>query len=318
MLNGRVLITGGTGTLGRAIVQRAQCGNWPVEFTILSRDEVKQSIMKRDFPDCRYMLGDVSDRNWLKTRFRNHDTVIHAAAYKQVPSAEFNAREAVRANIMGSVAVAEAAVTAGVRWVVGISTDKACAPVNAYGATKMLMEKVFQEAVLWDETMFTLCRYGNVVGSRGSVVPFFKAQVAKAHHNNEHGVMTVTDSRMTRFWLSIDDAVNLVEHAATLTVKGGIVVPKAPASRVYDIAKAVCGGCDIVDIGIRPGEKIHETLLHSGESQHTQEYDNYFIVLPAQSVPTRALPLDYEYTSAFPSHVLDANELAKMVRDAHD
>lgn len=317
-ISGSVLITGGTGSLGRAIVERAQSENWNAQFTILSRDEVKQSEMKREFPGLRYVLGNVSDLDWMRTMMRGHRTVIHAAAYKQVPSAEFNAREAVHANVMGSMAVAEAAIWADVERVVGVSTDKACAPVNAYGATKMLMEKVFQEASTWGDTFFTLCRYGNVLGSRGSVVPLFQKQHRETHlwpgnPAEQPGCMTVTDTRMTRFWLTLNQAVELVVQAYDLRVDGGIVVPKAPASTVMDVARAVCETCLIKDIGIRPGEKLHESLIHKGEAQHTEDWQHYFVVYPATQHVAKPLEDQFEYRSDAANRTLSVDDLRPLV-----
>ena len=315
-LAGNILITGGTGSLGQAIVARAERENWPAIFTIVSRDEVKQGEMRRRYPDHNYILGNVTDLDWMRARLRGIDLLIHAAAYKQVPAAEANSREAVHANVIGSCNIAEAAVAAGVPRVVGISTDKACAPVNAYGASKMLMEKVFQEADGWSDTQFVLCRYGNVLGSRGSIVPLFVQQARTGQQ------LTVTDVRMTRFWLTIDEAINIILHTALMARRGCIVVPKASASSVCELALAILDVIQpvghkhdpIKDIGIRPGEKLHEQLLHGGESQHAEQSVTNYLVYPA-STPRRNPMLDYgvEYRSD-QAPQLSRDDLTERVR----
>jgi UDP-N-acetylglucosamine 4,6-dehydratase len=298
-------------------VARAKRESWPCTFTILSRDEVKQSQMRAQYPDCRYVLGSVTDLDLLTTRMRGHDVVIHAAAYKQVPAAEVNSREAMLVNVVGSSNVAAAATRVGVHTVVGVSTDKAVAPVNAYGATKMVMEKIFQEANCWSDTAFRLCRYGNVLGSRGSVVPFFRAL------RDSGRPLTITDRRMTRFWMTMDQAVDLVLKAYLHPSRGVIVVPVAPASPVYDLAQAVIRerqmvtSSTIADIGIRPGEKIHECLIHRGESLHAYKPDVYgdcFVIYPSTHKEAGDLPDQFEYTSDQPEHVLTVDDLVELLR----
>lgn len=296
MLKGRVFITGGTGTIGTAIINRAERENWPCEFTVYSRDESKQSKMKASYPKCQYRLGDIRDQDWMQIMMRGHDLVIHAAAYKQVPSAEVNSREAIETNVIGSRNVALAAVNSGVPKVIGISTDKAVSPINLYGATKMAMERLFQEACHWGKTDFVLARYGNVIGSNGSVVPFFKNQ------SKTLGYLTVTSFEMTRFWLSVDQAIDVVIYAVNYTCDGHIVIPMCPSMKVFDVALALSNGAYIKETCVRAGEKIHECLINLYESQKSlfvrrdgSDLD-YTIVAPA-SYPDVDKDRHFEFTS---------------------
>lgn len=289
----KVFLTGGTGSLGRAILKRAESAD---EYTIYSRDEVKQSQLRTKYPQYRYILGDVRDENWLSLSMRGHTLVIHAAAYKQVPQAEINAAECMDINVLGSRAVARAAVRLGVEHVIGISTDKACAPMSMYGASKMLMERIFAQASLWGETRFICVRYGNVLGSRGSVVPFFKKQI------EERRRLTITDEKMTRFWLTLEDAVGLIRQAQSILGNGLIIVPKLPSCTMQELALALIEMCRVPDVGIqiigrRPGERVHERLIHSGEAINTLEKGNYFYVSPTFVNNKTNLPPDYEYSS---------------------
>jgi UDP-N-acetylglucosamine 4,6-dehydratase len=291
-LKGRIFLTGGTGSLGKAILARAEREGWDCEFTIFSRDEVKQGEMKAQYrpPKHRYVLGDVRDERWLSVVMRHHDAVVHAAAYKQVPAAEVNSGEAIESNVIGSRNIVRVAVDLGIPKVLGVSTDKACAPVNCYGQTKALMERLFQQANMWGTTQFNLIRYGNVLGSRGSVVPLFRQQA-------KDGVITVTDDRMTRFWLTLDDAVDLVVAGLAETEPGTIIVPKAPASTMDTLALAVAPNAHVKVIGIRPGEKMHEQLIHAGESMHADDIGEHFRVYPAFTGHHGNLPEGYEYRS---------------------
>lgn len=295
----RIFITGGSGSLGMALLSRFEKRGHTC--TIYSRDEVKQGEARAKHAEAghRFILGDVRDAEWLQICMRNHEVVIHAAAYKQIPSSEANVGEAVETNVIGSRNVARAALLAGVQRVVGISTDKACEPVNAYGATKALMEKLFQQSNDWGGPVYTLVRYGNVLRSRGSVVPFFEAQLASGRP------ITITDDRMTRFWLTLDQAVDLVESALTID-RGVILVPKAPASNMHDLARAVVElkNPDLVEIeitGIRPGEKMHEKMVHAGESMHSLQSGEYFYIYPPGTPKSRmqlsTLPEGFSYSS---------------------
>lgn len=288
---GKIFVTGGTGSLGKALLETAEKKHWGSRFTVYSRDEVKQAELKNLYPQHRFILGDIRDYHWLELAMRGHDKVIHAAAYKQVPSAEVNSNQAVSVNIDGSLNVLRAAISAGVQRVVGVSTDKSCAPVNCYGATKMIMEKLFQEAsTLSKLTQFTLVRYGNVLGSRGSVLPLFMKQAAY------DGVITITDAEMTRFWMTLQQAVDLIE-AAFKEDDPVVLIPKCKASTMIDLAEAAAPNCEIKYIGIRPGEKVHEKLVHNGESSHTFQDETHFRVYPAFYNVESNLPTGFEYTS---------------------
>jgi UDP-N-acetylglucosamine 4,6-dehydratase len=285
----KLFITGGTGSLGTALLEFARANSF--DATAYSRDEVKQGLLRRSFPEFKFLLGDVRDEEWLELAMRGHDIVIHAAAYKQVPAAEVNSNQAVSVNVVGSLNVVRASIRAGIQRVVGISSDKACEPVNCYGATKMLMEKLFQEAGTYSDTEFVLARYGNVLGSRGSVVPFFRDQIAK---NN---IITVTNPAMTRFWLTLNDAVDLVIKAINAPA-GTVIVPKCSASTMQVLAEACANSStEIKVIGTRPGEKVHECLLHSGESMHAVETPDVFQIYPASGGTLGNLPDGFEYTS---------------------
>jgi UDP-N-acetylglucosamine 4,6-dehydratase len=313
-LQGKIFLTGGTGSLGHALVARAEQGGWDCQFTIYSRDEVKQGEMRSRYPSHRFVLGDVRDVDWLAIAMRGHDLVIHAAAYKQVPAAEVNVAEAVETNVVGSRNVARAAVQVGVPRVLGISTDKACAPVNAYGESKALMEKLFQGACLWSggRARFHLVRYGNVLGSRGSVVPLFKRQIERGEP------VTFTDAMMTRFWLTLDDAVDLIVAALAETIPGTVLIPKCPASTMYDLAAAVAGGAEAFAkighriLGIRPGEKHDEQLVNAAEAMHTDDIGSHYRIHPAYSGHHGNLPTGFEYRSDT-ARQLTIAELGRML-----
>ncbi len=292
MLTGRIFLTGGTGSLGQALLRRARAEGWPCDWTVYSRDEVKQGELAKQYPEVTYILGDVRNADWLETRMAGHDIVIHAGAYKFVPTAETNATEAISSNVIGSMNVATAAVRNHIPRVLGISTDKACQPINTYGKTKSLMESIFQQACLWqNDTQFNLIRYGNVLGSRGSVVPLWRQQA------RDGGQVTMTDDRMTRFWLTLDDAVDLVLRGLEETEPGTIVVPRAPASTMSALAFAIAPRTGIKVIGIRPGEKMHEQLVHSGESMHADMDGDHFRIFPAYTGHRGNLGEGYEYRS---------------------
>lgn len=289
MLTGNVLITGGTGFLGRGIMRRARRDQWPVKFTILSRDEKKQAECRAKYPEARYVLGDVTDGSRLYLTMLGHDTVIHAAALKYIPEGEFNADECVRVNIDGARSVIDAARSAGVERVVGISTDKAAQPVNIYGMTKAVMERLFAEAADRSGHTFTTCRYGNVIGSTGSVVPVMRDQFTK------DGFVRITDQYMTRFWMPIDDAVDTVVQALS-AAPGTVTIPDPMAASMHAIAYAVLGSMGepmyptetgvieddtrIHIIGARPGEKQHEDLLTHYELFRARKSGGYYTLLP--------------------------------------
>ena len=282
-----VLITGGTGSFGRKMVNTLLSGFDPKKVIVLSRDELKQYEMRCEMeeifgPDkmarMRFFLGDVRDRNRLLLAFRGVDIVIHAAALKQVPAAEYNPSECIATNISGAENVVAACLSNRVQRVVALSTDKACSPINLYGATKLASDKIFVAAnnMAGDiGTRFCVVRYGNVVGSRGSVVPFFKRLLA-------HGAteLPITDPRMTRFWISLDQGVAFVLSCMELTQGGEIFVPKIPATLVSDLATAMAPEAKQNVVGIRPGEKLHEMMISADDSRSTYELDDRYVIEP--------------------------------------
>jgi UDP-N-acetylglucosamine 4,6-dehydratase len=269
-LSGDILITGGAGFLARAIYQRARDENWDAQFTALSRDDAKHAELQRRFPEVRSILCDVADHDgWiLSAAMMGHQTVIHAAASKYVDRAELSSWDTVRTNVYGSQGVAEAVIGSGVERVVGISTDKACEPVNVYGMTKAVMERLFQEADRLTDARFTVVRYGNVIGSTGSVVPLFRKQLA------DDGKIRLTNPRMTRFWMAVGEAVDLIVGALADEVPGGhVLIPSPRALEVGDLVRIALGmepgepfDERVEIIGERPGEKRHEKLIHRQES----------------------------------------------------
>src|SRR5438477_2561261 len=273
-----ILLTGGTGSFGNAFARRVT-RDWPDSVVrVYSRDELKQSEMLSRFGDgqVRFLIGDVRDRSRMTRAAEGADIVIHAAAMKQVPACEYNPFEAVRTNVLGAQHVIDAAIDAGVQKVVALSTDKAVNPVNLYGATKLCAEKIVVQGNAYaslSKTRLSCVRYGNVVGSRGSVVPVFRQQV------NE-GRLTITDERMTRFWITLEQAVDLVLFALDNMVGGEVFIPKIPSMRVVDLADAMAPGLPREIVGIRPGEKLHELLLTVDESRHAVDADGVYVVLP--------------------------------------
>ena len=277
-----ILVTGGTGSFGRRFAAHVLAHHNPRKLIIFSRDELKQHEMRQEFPDSpespiRYFLGDVRDRERLYRAFTGVDIIIHAAALKQVPACEYNPFEAVQTNILGAKNVIDAAIDSGVSKVLAISTDKAVNPVNLYGATKLCAEKIFVQANSYAARggcQFSCSRYGNVIGSRGSVVPVFMEQ-------RKLGVVTLTDERMTRFWITLDQGVSFVTRCIGQMRGGEVFVPKIPSMRLTSLAKAVAPDCDAKYIGIRPGEKLHEILVSEDEARHSVETDSMFVIQPS-------------------------------------
>jgi UDP-N-acetylglucosamine 4,6-dehydratase len=274
-----VLITGGTGSLGKKLTRRLLAHHPPKKLIIFSRDELKQHEMQVsgfDDPRLRYFIGDVRDVTRLRRAFVDVDVVIHAAALKQVPACEYNPIEAVLTNVDGARNVIDAALDRGVKKVMAVSTDKAVNPVNLYGATKMVAEKLFVQANSYSgtgPTHFSCVRYGNVVASRGSVIPLFLEQ-------RKTGKLTITDSRMTRFWMTLDQAARFV-IGCTEEMRGGeVFVPKIPSMTIVDLAQAIGPDCEVEIVGIRPGEKLHEVLISEDEARHTVEQNGKFVIQP--------------------------------------
>ena len=278
----RILVTGGTGSFGNAFIDMTLDRYNPEEIIIFSRDEMKQWNMAmrwQDDPRVRFVIGDVRDANALKRVFEDVDYVVHAAATKIVPTAEYNPLECVKTNVDGAKNVIDAALDAGVKGVVALSTDKASNPINLYGATKLVSDKLFVAANRirsHNRTRFSVVRYGNVMGSRGSVIPFFLKL-------KDLGVseLPITDTRMTRFMITLDDAVKLVWHAFEDMVGGEIYVKKIPSMNIIDIAKAIAPEASHKIIGVREGEKIHEQMIGAEDAEHTYEYDEHYKILPA-------------------------------------
>ncbi len=282
MLNGKtILLTGGTGSFGQKFVELVCERYQPTRLIIFSRDELKQyelqqQFSKRDYPFMRYFIGDVRDKDRLYRAFKGVDIVIHAAALKQVDTCEYNPFEAVKTNIIGSSNVIEAAIDCDVSHVINLSTDKAANPINLYGATKLCADKMFVAANTYSggsQTKFSVVRYGNVVASRGSVIPFFLKQ-------KETGKIPITDERMTRFWITLEDAVTFVLKGLQRMSGGEIFVPKIPSIKITDLAKAIAPECSQHSIGIRAGEKLHEIMISAEDARYAIELEDSFVIYP--------------------------------------
>lgn len=285
-----VLITGGTGSFGQRFVKTTLERYSPQRLIVFSRDEMKQYEMKQripalEHPALRFFIGDVRDRNRLYRAFDGVDIVIHAAALKQVPVCEYNPFEAIQTNVLGAANVVDAAIDRGVKRVIALSTDKAANPVNLYGATKLCSDKVFIAANHYSgehETRFSVVRYGNVMGSRGSVIPFFMKK------QREKEILPITDPRMTRFWITLQGGVDFVLDSLDRMKGGEIFVPKLPSMNIMDLATAIAPECETKIVGIRPGEKLHEVMITEDDARNTIEYYDHFAVLPSY----------YEWTTA--------------------
>ena len=278
-----VLVTGGTGSFGKKFVEIMLDEYKPAKLIIFSRDELKQHEMRLagfDHVDLRYFIGDVRDLGRLRRAMQGVDIVVHAAALKQVPACEYNPMEAIKTNILGSSNVIEAALDAGVEKVMALSTDKAVNPINLYGATKLAAEKLFVQSNAYaggTATRYSSVRYGNVVGSRGSVIPVFLKQ-------RDQKKLTITDGRMTRFWLTLDQGVRFVMRCIEQMQGGEVFVPKIPSMKVVDIAKVVAPDAELEEVGIRPGEKLHEVLIHEDEARVTVELEEMYVVQPSAAL----------------------------------
>lgn len=285
MLNGKaILVTGGTGSFGHQFVSYVLAHYEPKKIIIYSRDEYKQFVMQNEYKKhpqsdkLRFFIGDVRDKERLYRAFDGVDYVIHAAALKQVPSCEYNPMEAVKTNINGAMNIVDAALDCGVKRVVALSTDKAVNPINLYGGTKLVSDKLFIAANAYageKDVNFSIVRYGNVAGSRGSVIPFFRNIVA-----NGGTSLPITDYRMTRFWISLEQGVELVIKALSEAKGGETFISKIPSFKITDLAQAILPGCEMPEVGIREGEKLHEIMVTREDSMLTYEYDKHFIVYP--------------------------------------
>ena len=279
--NKNILVTGGTGSFGKKFIATIFDKYKPKKVIVFSRDELKQFEMRDTFPaekfPINYFIGDVRDRERLYRVTYGMDFIVHAAAMKQVPTAEYNPFEAVKTNINGAQNVIEAALENGVNRVVALSTDKACSPINIYGATKLTSDKLFAAANHWQgshQVAFSVVRYGNVVGSRGSVIPFFIKKKAE-------GVLPITHVSMTRFWITLEQGVEFVLHCLQQMHGGELFVPKIPSMNIMDLAKAIAPEAKIEIIGIRPGEKIHEVMISSDDALNTLEFESHYVIQPA-------------------------------------
>jgi len=319
-----ILVTGGTGSFGKKFTQIVLKEHNPKAIRIYSRGELKQQLMQEQFQKfhnnekLRFFIGDVRDKNRLYRAMNNVDIVVHAAALKQVPTCEYNPIEAVKTNINGAANVIDVAIDNNVEKVMALSTDKAVHPVNLYGATKLVAEKLFVQGNTYSgghKTIFSCVRYGNVVGSRGSVIPVFQRQKKK-------GKITITDENMTRFWITQEQAVRFIISCIDKMKGGEIFVPKIPSMKIIDLAEVIAPECNKEVIGIRPGEKINEVLLIEEEAHHTKEFDNYFIVEPEHHFwgkgnyeRGKLLPSNFIYSSGNNDHWLTKAELNKMLEE---
>lgn len=323
MLNGKnILITGGTGSFGKKCTEIILERFRPNKLIIFSRDELKQFEMAQVFfvekYDCmRYFIGDVRDKERLYRAFYRVDYVIHAAALKQVPAAEYNPFEAVKTNILGAQNVINVAINQGIKRVIALSTDKAANPINLYGATKLCSDKLFIAGNAYvgrDDTFFSVVRYGNVAGSRGSVIPFFLKQ-------RETGLLPITDPEMTRFWITVEQGVNFVLECLERMVGGEIFVPKLPSMNIMQLAEAIAPGCKTQIVGIRPGEKLHEVMVPRDEARKTLEYDNYYLIKPDfefferrfNSNAGKPVDREFEYNSGTNSWKLTIEEMRQIM-----
>ena len=321
--NESILITGGTGSFGQMFVKTLLEKYSPKRVIVYSRDELKQSEMKSNplFQNSalRFFLGDVRDRERLYLAMRDVDYVVHAAALKQVPAAEYNPHEFIKTNVNGATNVVEASLRAGVKKVIALSTDKAVNPVNLYGATKLCSDKVFIAANSYagdSGTIYSVVRYGNVVGSRGSVVPLFVKQL-------ESGVLTITKPEMTRFLITLQKGVDFVLESLESMVGGELFVPKIPACSVAEIANVVAPNAKWETIGMRPGEKMHEILIPEDEARNVLEFDDHFVVQPIQSfwgnkigiLGGRSCPENFRYASNVNCESLDEEQLRELLSD---
>lgn len=325
-LNGKsILVTGGTGSFGKAFIRRVLADWKPKRLIIFSRDELKQWEMQQDlsqekFPCLRYFIGDVRDGQRLDMATRDVDVIVHAAALKQVPAAEYNPFECIHTNVIGAENVVQAAIKNRVKRVVALSTDKAANPANLYGASKLASDKIFIAANSLSgghDPIFSVVRYGNVIGSRGSVIPVFRELIAKGAKE-----IPITDERMTRFWITLEQGVNFVLSSLSIMRGGEIFVPKIPAMKVVDLADCIAPGVPHRVVGIRPGEKLHEVMITEDDSRCTVELEDRYVIEPNFTFWDRRsfladgyklVPEGFRYASDSNTQWLDADTLRKMI-----
>ena len=318
-----ILITGGTGSFGKKCTEIILKRYEPKKLIIFSRDELKQWEMAQHFPDSkydcmRYFIGDVRDKERLNRAFQGVDYVIHAAALKQVPTLEYNPFEAVKTNIIGAQNIINTAIDQGVKKVIALSTDKAANPINLYGATKLCSDKLFIAGNSYtkrDATIFSVVRYGNVVGSRGSVVPLFLMERQK-------GVLPITDPRMTRFWVTLEQGVNFVLDCMEKMVGGELFVPKIPSMNIMDLAKSICPECKTTVTGMRAGEKLHEVMITKDDARYAIEFEKYYVIKPQfrfferrfNNDNGKPVPEDFEYNSGTNPAFLTVQDMRAMIK----
>ncbi len=324
----QILITGGTGSFGKRFVSAILHGRPDVErLVVFSRDELKQWELRQQFPPSQYpqlrlFIGDVRDQSRLRRALEGIDTVVHAAALKQVPAAEYNPMEFIKTNVIGAENLVQACFDSDVKKVVALSTDKAAAPINLYGATKLCFDKLFVAANNVRgarEIAFSVVRYGNVMGSRGSVIPFFLSQA-----KSSSGVLPITDSLMTRFNISLQEGVEMVAWVLSNSLGGEIFVPKIPSYKIMDVAEAIAPSCEKKFIGIRPGEKIHEEMITSSDSVFTIDLGKYYAILPSDGSvhssykksgrPFENILAGFSYNSGTNSDFLSVDQLRELIR----
>jgi UDP-N-acetylglucosamine 4,6-dehydratase len=325
MLNGKnILITGGTGSFGKKCTEIILKRYKPNRLIIFIRDELKQFEMEqvfsvREYPCMRYFIGNVRDKERLHRAFQGVDYIIHAAALKQVPAAEYNPFEAVKTNILGAQNVINVAIDQKVKKIIALSTDKAANPINLYGATKLCSDKLFiagNSYVGADDSIFSVVRYGNVMGSRGSVIPFFLKK-------KDEGVLPITDPRMTRFWITLEQGVDFVLKCLERMVGGELFVPKIPSMNMMDLAEAIAPECKTEIIGIRPGEKLHEVMVPKDENRKTLEFDEYYLIQPDFDFWERRfvnhdgkqVSNDFEYNSGTNTWKLSVETMREMIKN---
>ena len=326
ILDGKtILITGGTGSFGKCFTKYVLKNSNPKKIIIYSRDEYKQFIMQNEFKEysdvLRFFIGDVRDKDRLYRAFKGVDYVIHAAALKQVPACEYNPNEAIKTNIHGAMNIIDAALDCGVKKVVALSTDKAVNPVNLYGGTKLVSDKLFIAANAYsgmNDINFSIVRYGNVAGSRGSIIPFFHKLIQDGKKE-----LPITDYRMTRFWISLEEGVKLVLKALEDAKGGETFISKIPSFKITDLAKAMLPDCEMPEVGIRPGEKLHEIMVTTEDSMTTYEYDKHFIVYPQMVFSDRQTVLPggkkvedgFSYSSGNNTEWLTIEDIQKLLKD---
>jgi len=318
-----ILVTGGTGSFGQVFVRELFAKHRPDRVVVYSRDELKQFEMAQRFTqdELRFFIGDVRDLPRLERALKGIDFVVHAAALKQVPAAEYNPIECIKTNVFGAENIINACLNKGVKKAIALSTDKAVSPINLYGATKLCSDKLFVAAnhlAGKDGTRFSVVRYGNVIGSRGSVVPFFK-------ECSKTGKLPITDPRMTRFWIRLEDGADFVQEALTMMRGGEIFIPKIASMRITDLATAICACCTQETVGIRPGEKLHELLITRDDALHTLEFESFYVIQPAVHLwnhgehrnyhgeEGRAVAPDFEYASNSNSRWLNSEQLRAAI-----